>query len=124
MRVFRVSNEAGCLSEMGLIILHKLFDEKELVSKKVQTMTGISLRRFVKIPIESVVRTKKGFKTVGIRDVWADWVTGSLYELSGECVSSPNLRIIETKKKPYCSIKDMMDKFKFGHGADYEYGSN
>jgi hypothetical protein len=99
MRVFRVSNEAGCLSEMGLIILHKLFDEKELVSKKVQTMTGISLRRFVKIPIESVVRTKKGFKTVGIRDVWADWVTGSLYELSGECVSSPNLRIIETKKK-------------------------
>jgi hypothetical protein len=51
---------------MGLIILHKLFDEKELVSKKVQTMTGISLRRFVKIPIESVVRTKKGFKTYGL----------------------------------------------------------
>jgi hypothetical protein len=124
MKVFRVSNEAGCLSEMGLIMLHRLFDRKELVDKKVRTMTGVSLRQFIKIPLETVVRTKKGYKSLGIRDVWADWVTGSLYDMDGSCISSPNLKIVETDEAPHCSIKDLMDKFKFGHGSEYEYGSN
>lgn len=124
MRVFRIREEAGYLGEMGLITLHRVAKEKDFVKKKVKTLTGISLRTFVKIPIEVTKKLKNGKKSITVRDAWVDWVTGTLYEMDGKCISSSQLQIVNTSKKPYCSIKDMMDKFKFGHGEEYEYGSS
>ena len=112
MRVFRTTAE-GCLGDISLQILHKL--KLEFVEKKVKTLTGISLRKFVRIKIGT---------QAGEEEVFADWVTGTLYRDDGSCLSSDKITIVETDEKPYCSIKNLIDAFKFGHGADYEYGSN
>jgi hypothetical protein len=121
MRVFRTTVE-GCLGEITLQMLHRM--NGEIVEKKVKTMTGISLRKMTKVQVEHFARTKKGYKSLGVRDVWADWITGTLYGMDGKCLSSDNLMLVETDEKPYCSIKEMMNNFRFGHGTDYEYGSN
>ena len=121
MRVFKTTVE-GCLGEIALQMLHRIGGE--IVEKKVKTLTGIALRRMTKAQVEQFVRTKKGYKSLGVQDVWADWITGTLYGMDGKCLSSNQMQIVETNEKPHCSIKSMMDKFKFGHGTDYEYGSN
>lgn len=120
MRVFKTTVE-GCLGEISLQILHRI--NGELVDKKVKTLTGISLRKMTKVRVERFVRTKKGYKSLGIDDFWADWITGTLYGMNGKCVSSNQLAIVETDEKPHCTIKEMMDNFKFGSGYDYQYGS-
>lgn len=124
MKVFRVSSDGACLSEMALITLHRLVDASSLIEKKVKTLTGISARRFTKVHLETLVRSKNGYKVERMREVWVDWVTGSLYELDGSCLSSPHLKIVETDQKPYCRVKEMLENFKFGYGGDYEYSSN
>lgn len=121
MRVFKTTVE-GCLGEIALQMLHRM--NAEIVEKKVKTLTGISVRRMTKAQVERFVRTKKGYKSLGMKEVWADWVTGTLYDMDGNCLSSNQIKIVDTDEEPYCSIKDLMDKFKFGHGSDYEYGSN
>lgn len=121
MRVFRTTAE-GCLGEISLQILQRM--RGEIVEKKVKTVTGISLRRMTKAQVERFVRTKNGYKSLGVQDVFADVVTGTLYSMDGKCLSSDKMHIIETDEEPHCTIKSMMDKFRFGHGIDYEYGSN
>lgn len=121
MRVLKTTAE-GCLGEIALQILHKM--RGEIFEKKVKTLTGISLRKMTKAKIERFVRTKKGYKSLGVQDVWADWITGTLYTMSGKCLSSTQLMIVETEEKPHCSIKSMMDNFRFGSGHEYQYGSS
>lgn len=121
MRVFKTTSE-GCLGEIALQMLHRM--RVEIVEKKVKTLTGISLRKMTKARVEQFVRTKKGHKSLGVKDVWADWVTGTLYGMDGKCLSSNQLVIVDTDEKPHCTIKEMMDKFKFGSGYEYQYGSS
>ena len=121
MRVFKTTAE-GCLGEIALQIVHRM--RGEIVEKKVKTLTGISLRKMTKARVEQFVRTKKGYKSLGAKDVWADWVTGTLYSMDGKCLSSNQLMIVETDEKPRCTIREMMDNFKFGSGYEYQYGSD
>ena len=120
MRVFKTTAE-GCLGEIALQILHRM--RGEIVEKKVKTLTGISLRKMTQARVEQFVRTKKGYKSLGAKDVWADCITGTLYSMDGKCLSSNQLMIVETDEKPHCTIREMMDDFKFGSGYDYQYGS-
>lgn len=105
MRVFRATPE-GCLGEISLQVLQKM--RLPSIKKKVKTMTGISLRKFVAIKLEN-------------KDVLCDIITGTLYDSDGKCMSSDKLMLVDTDEKPHCSIKSMMDKFQYGHGSDYEY---
>jgi hypothetical protein len=123
MRVFNLTSE-DCLGDIGLMMLHKEYDRKQLEQRKVKTLTGISLRWFAKIQVQKFVHTKKGYRSKGIFDALADWTTGTLYEVGGKCLSSDQLRIVETDAKPYCSIRDMFKTFEYGRGSEYEIGTD
>ena len=123
MRVFNLTSEGDCLGEIGLMLLHKEYDQKQLEQRKVKTLTGISLRWFAKIQVQKFVHTKRGLKAQWTRDALVDWVTGTIYSPEGKCYSSEQLQIVETDEKPYCSIREMIKTFEYGRGSEYEIGS-
>lgn len=124
MRVFNITNDGACLGEINLIMLRKEYPREKIVDKKVRTLTGISLRQFAVIEVQKFVHTKRGYKVDWQEACYADWITGTLYRMDGSCLSSDQLKIVETKEKPYCSIKQMINEFTYGRGADYEISSD
>jgi hypothetical protein len=124
MRVFNITNDGACLGEINLILLRKEYPRKDIVDKKVKTMTGISLRQFAVIQVQKFVRSKNGLKIEWAADCYADYTTGTLYTMDGKCLSSDKLQIVETDEKPYCSIKQMINEFTYCRGADYEISAD
>lgn len=122
MRVFNLANDDDCLGEVNLIMLHREYDQTKLQQRKVKTLTGISLRWFAEIQAQKFKRIGNGSVIEWEKNLLADWVTGTLYTTDGDCCSSNQLKIIETEEKPYCSIKDMIEKFEYGRGEEYEIG--
>lgn len=94
MKPFRLSDDADCLSEIGVVLMHQRCGKLKKVERKVQTITGVTKRKFVPIQIERTVFTKKGWKYLPVEEVLADWVTGTLYYPDGKCLSSTQLRLL------------------------------
>jgi len=80
---------------MGVVILHQETRRKQPKYMTIQTLTGTNTRKFYEIEIVRSERTANGWVELPTEKVWADWHTGTLYNQSGKCLSSTQLRIID-----------------------------
>lgn len=83
-----LSDEADCLSELShmFLINHRLKHKLSKIVGHIKDICGIT-----RIPLTKVwVHNRKD-----VRQYWADEVTGTLYELTGECLSSEKRKVIK-----------------------------
>jgi hypothetical protein len=74
--------------------MHQRYRQAQRHRFNVQTITGVSNREFVEIEVIFVKETMFGKKNSAPQKLWADWVTGTLYKKDGQCISSPQLRLM------------------------------
>lgn len=90
--LFRI-NDGDCLSEFGIIRLHQKH-AKDRQWLTVKTINEIKKREFVLINAKIVTVTGSGKKYSDVKKLWADWVTGTLYQEDGSCLSSKQIRLM------------------------------
>lgn len=83
-----LADDALCLSEMSVVFLanHRLKHRLQKLVGHVQDICGSTRRRLFKVWVHN---------NGNINQYWADIVTGTLYELTGECLSSEKRKVIK-----------------------------
>lgn len=83
-----VSDSALCLSEMSMMYLsnHRLKHKLSKIVGHVKDICGTTRRPMFKVWVHD--------KT-DIQQYWADIVTGTLYTLTGECLSSEKRKVVK-----------------------------